>query len=179
MLEKYQSYVQKLSLEVAKLLNCDPDEVIYAKNTGEGIIMASEALPLKKGDEVLVLGNEYPANLIPWLKKKKDGVNVQIIGDQKHRDNEKAFQELLAHQPQNQSRCHRVGPALRRLPRRSRQLSKICRKYGTFLVVDGVQGVATRVIDLEKIDIDFFACGGQKYLGSIGGSGFLYVNKKQ
>jgi selenocysteine lyase/cysteine desulfurase len=178
-LEKYQGYVEKLSEEVAKMLHCDASEIIYVKNTGEGIIMASESLPLKRGDEVLVLGNEYPANLIPWLKKKKDGVNVQVIGDQKKRDNAKDFQELL-------SRINRKTKAVAVAWGQHydgyladlAKLSRVCRKNGAFLVVDGVQGVASRSIDLKKIHIDFFVCGGQKYLGSIGGSGFMYVNKK-
>lgn len=177
-LEKYQIYVEKLSKEVAKLLNCDPSEIIYTKNTGEGIIMASEALPLKRGDEVLVLGNEYPVNLIPWLKKKKDGVNVQVIGDQKNRDNDKAFKELLSRiNPKTKAVAVAWGQHYDGYLTDLAMLSKVCRKNSTFLVVDGVQGVAARAIDLKKISVDFFICGGQKYLGSIGGSGFMYVNK--
>jgi len=42
-LEKYQGYVEKLSDEVAKLLNCDSSEIIYTKNTGEGIIRQRSA----------------------------------------------------------------------------------------------------------------------------------------
>lgn len=178
-LEKYQGHVEKLSDEVAKLFHCDPSEVIYVKNTGDGIIMASEALPLKRGDEVLVLGNEYPANLIPWLKKKKDGVNVRVIGDQKNRDNERDFAELFSSiGPKTKAVAVAWGQHYDGYLTDLAKLSRACRKYGAFLVVDGVQGVGARVLDLSKIHIDFFVCGGQKYLGSIGGSGFMYVNKK-
>jgi cysteine desulfurase / selenocysteine lyase len=175
-IEKYQGYVRRLSEEVALLLHCDPDEVIYLKNTGEGLIMASEALPLGKGDEVLVLGNEYPANLIPWLKLKKDGVGVQVIPGM---DNHKGFRELLS----------RIGPKTKAvaiawgehydgyLPNLA-LLSRRCRKYDAHLVVDGVQGVGARAIDLKKTSVAFLVCGGQKYLGSIVGSGFMYVNRR-
>lgn len=175
-LEKYQGYVEKMSEEVAKLLNCDPSEIIYTKNTGEGIVMASEALPLGKGDEVLVQGNEYPVNLMPWLKLKKDGVAVRVIGG---RDNAKGFNELLTSiSRKTKAVAVAWGQHYDGYLADLAKLSRVCQKYGTFLVVDGVQGVAARSIDLKKIHIDFFLCGGQKYLGSIGGSGFMYVNKK-
>jgi len=175
-IERYQGYVRKLSEEVAVLLHCDPDEVIYVKNTGEGLIMASEALPLGKRDEVLVLGNEYPANLMPWLKLKKDGVRVQVIPGM---DNHGGFLELL----------WRIGPKTKAVAIAWGQhfdgylpnlalLSRRCGKYGACLVVDGVQGVGARAIDLGKTPVDFLISGGQKYLGSIVGSGFMYVNRR-
>ncbi len=175
-IEKYQNYVRKLSEEVAILLHCDPDEVIYLKNTGEGLIMASDALPLRKHDEVLVLGNEYPANLMPWLRLKKDGVKVQVIPGM---DNHQGFRQLLS--------C--IGPRTKAVAIAWGQhydgylpdlnlLSRRCRDYGTHLVVDGVQGVGARAIDLKKTSVDFLVSGGQKYLGSIVGSGFMYVNRR-
>src|SRR4051812_37174492 len=68
-LYKYEPYVDKLRDEVSLLLNCDPSEITYIKNTTEGIHIATEALPLKKGDEILLLENEYPASMLSWLKK--------------------------------------------------------------------------------------------------------------
>ncbi len=175
-IEKYQGYVRKLSEEVAILLHCNPDEVVFLKNTGEGLIMASEALPLHRHDEVLVLGNEYPANLIPWLKLKKDGVNVQVIPGM---DNHQGFRELLS----------RIGPKTKAVAISWGQhfdgylpslalLSRHCQNYAAHLVVDAVQAVGARAIDLKKTPVDFLVSGGQKYLGSIAGSGFMYVNRR-
>ncbi|MEO5968941.1 MAG: aminotransferase class V-fold PLP-dependent enzyme, partial [Bdellovibrionia bacterium] len=76
---KYEALIPLLSKEIAKLINCEPEEVVYLKNTSEGIIIAAESLPLTSGDEVLVLRFEYPANLIPWLKKRHDGIDVKVI----------------------------------------------------------------------------------------------------
>jgi cysteine desulfurase/selenocysteine lyase len=158
------------------LLNCDPSEITYTKNTTEGIHIASEALPLEKGDEVLVLANEYPANLLPWLKKKKDGVSVRLIGG---RDNVKAFEELVAS----------ISPTTRAIAISSSQsydgymfdlamLSKLCQEKDIFLILDAVQSVGVRKIDLQKTPVDFLLCGGQKYLRAGMGIGFMYVNKR-
>lgn len=175
-LYKYDPKADELATEAAKLLNCDPDEITYIKNTTEGVFIASEALPLEKGDEMLVLGNEYPANLLPWLKKQKDGIDVKVI---KGKDSEKAFNELLA----------AIGPQTKVVAISTTQyydgymldldkLSRTCREHGSYLVVDAVQTVGIRKLDLQKTPVDILVCGGQKYLRAGTGIGLMYVNKK-
>ncbi len=78
-LRKYDPYGRMLKEEVATLLHCSADELAFIKNTTEGINIASESFPIREGDEVLVLGNEHPANLLPWLKKRNDGIDVKVI----------------------------------------------------------------------------------------------------
>ncbi len=174
-LYKYDPYVGKLKEEVAKLLNCDPTEITYVKNTTEGTHIATEALPLTSGDQVLLLGNEYPASLLSWLKKKKEGIDVTVIPG---KDSDQAFEELIRH----------IGPKTKVVAISWAQhydgymtdldrLSAICRKQGIFLVVDAVQAVGIRSLDLKKTSVDILMCGGQKYLGCIMGIGFIYVNK--
>lgn len=174
-LYKYDPMADDLAVEAAKLLNCDSEEVTYIKNTTEGVFIASETLPLENGDEVLVLGNEYPANLLPWLKKKKDGINVKVI---KGKDNNKAFHELL----------EVIGPQTKVVAISTTQyydgymidletLSKKCRENGTYLVVDAVQTVGNRKLDLRQTPVDILVCGGQKYLRAGTGIGLMYVNK--
>lgn len=175
-LYKYDPMADDLAAEAAKLLGCSPEEVTYIKNTTEGVFLASETLPLDTGDEVLVLGNEYPANLLPWLKKKKDGIDVKII---KGTDNEQAFKELLA----------TISPMTKAVSISTTQyydgymldldlLSRTCRENNTYLVVDAVQTVGNRKLDLTKTPVDILVCGGQKYLRAGTGIGFMYVNKR-
>lgn len=174
-LYQYDTLADDMATEAARLLHCSAEEVTYLKNTTEGIMMASEALPLQRGDEVLVLGNEYPANLLPWLRKRQDGVTVKVITG---RDNEGAFLRLL----------ESIGPQTRAISISSAQqydgfmpalglLSDVCRGRGIFLIVDAVQHVGARRIDLAKTQVDILVCGGQKYLRAGMGIGFMYVNR--
>jgi selenocysteine lyase/cysteine desulfurase len=174
-LEKYDAYPAKLAKEAAKLLNCDAEEISYVKNTTEGIIIASEALPLSPGDEVLLLGHEYPANLLPWLKKKKDGIDVKIITAE---DNHHAFLKMLESiTPKTKAVSISWGQYYDGYIPDLELLSKVCMVNDAFLVVDGVHGVGTKQLDLQKIHVDILSCGGQKTLGALPGIGFIYVNK--
>jgi len=176
LVKKYRPYISKLKVEAAKLLNCEAKEITYLKNTTEGLIMASELIPLKKDDEILIMGGEYGANFIPWLKKKNDGFKLVIISGA---TNESAFNNLLL-TINNKTKIIAISWVqyydgyMVDLAR----LSRICRQRNIYLVVDGIQGIGTRELDLAKIKIDILVCGGHKHLGSVMGSGFIYVNRK-
>lgn len=174
-LHRYDLLADNMAAEAARLINCASEEITYLKNTTEGIIIASEALPLRCGDEVLVLGNEYPANLLPWLRKRHDGVTVKVITGS---DNEAAFRRLL----------ESIGPQTKAISMSSAQrydgfmpnlalLSGRCRDLGIFLVIDAVQHIGARTIDLAKTPVDILVCGGQKYLRAGMGIGFMYVSR--
>ncbi|MDP3883223.1 MAG: aminotransferase class V-fold PLP-dependent enzyme [Candidatus Staskawiczbacteria bacterium] len=174
-LEKYDNYINKMAFEASALLNCAPEEITYVKNTSEGIIIAAESLLINAGDQIILMSNEYPANLLPWLKKKKDGALVTVVEAE---NSELAYKKLIKSINQkikvvaiSWGQCYDgFLPDLE-------NLSKICQKHGAFLVVDGAHGVGARVLDLQKIHIDIMSCGGQKNLKSLVGSGILYINK--
>ena len=58
---------------VARLLNAETGEIALTTNTGFGLHAAARALPLKRGDVVLLSDREFPANVYPWLLLKKAG----------------------------------------------------------------------------------------------------------
>lgn len=172
---RYEPYIEKLAEEASRLLSCEKEEITYIKNTTEGIFLASEALPLCPGDEVLVWCNEYPATLLAWTKKRKDAIEVRIIPGQ---ENAQVVDSLMS----------AIGPKTKAitiawaqhydgfLPDLKR-LGTLCRERGIYLIVDGVQGVGVRSINLRETPVDILICGGQKYLGAIVGIGFMYVRK--
>jgi cysteine desulfurase/selenocysteine lyase len=59
-----------------------------------------------------------------------------------------------------------------------KKLGAAARANGTYLVVDGIQGIGNSVLDVQETPIDILACGGQKWLLSPWGSGFVYVRKE-
>jgi selenocysteine lyase/cysteine desulfurase len=172
----YRSYIDKLSQAAAELLNCHEDEIVYLKNTTEGVIIASEILPLRRGDQVLLSESEYSANLIPWLKKGLEGIEVKTVTAPNGRE---TFERLL-----NTINVHTKAISISWIQYYDgymcdlKLLSRICREKGIYLCVDAIQGIGTRKINLREIDLDLLICGGQKHLMGPLGTGFLYVNKE-
>ena len=57
-------------------------------------------------------------------------------------------------------------------------LSAATRRTGAYLVVDAIQAVGQLPVDLRETPVDILACGGQKWLLSPWGSGFVYVRRE-
>jgi selenocysteine lyase/cysteine desulfurase len=165
-------------LGIAQLINADPSEIALATNTGFGLHLAARALPLKKGDIVLLSDKEFPANVYPWLLLRDQGITVEMARctaqgwpDEEHlleRLRDPAVRVLAVSFVQF-SNGYRAD---------LKKLGTACRANGTYLVVDGIQGIGNSVLDVTDTPIDILACGGQKWLLSPWGSGFVYVRKE-
>ena len=165
-------------LGIAQLINADPSEIALATNTSWGLNLAARALPLKPGDIVLVSDKEFPANVYPWLMLRDQGITVEMTrcNAQGWPDEEHLLERLrdprvrvLAVSFVQFSNGYRAD---------LKKLSAACRANGTYLVVDGIQGVGNSVLDVRETPIDILSCGGQKWLLSPWGSGFVYVRKE-
>ena len=165
-------------LGIAQLLNVEPAEVALATNTGFGLNLAARALPLQAGDTILLSDREFPANVYPWLLLKQQGIRVEMA---RCRPEGWPDEEFLLERLRD--------PAVRVLAisfvqfsngyrADLKKLGDACRANGTFLVVDGIQGVGNSPLDLRETPVDILACGGQKWLLSPWGSGFVYVRKE-
>src|SRR5262249_39787928 len=62
-----------------RLLNCDPLDVAFTKNTSAGIDIVAEGFPWRPGDNVVTAAEEYPANLYPWMNLASRGVELRMI----------------------------------------------------------------------------------------------------
>ncbi len=165
-------------LGVAQLINADPSEIALATNTGFGLHLAARALPLKAGDTVLLSDKEFPANVYPWLLLREQGIKVEMARCRSEGwpDEDHLLERLrdpnvrvLAVSFVQFSNGYRAD---------LKKLGAACRANGTFLVVDGIQGIGNSVLDVRDTPIDILSCGGQKWLLSPWGSGFVYVRKE-
>ena len=173
-----QAGLQAARATVAALLNAEPAEIALATNTSHGLNLAARALPLTPRDVVLVSDREFPANVYPWLLLKKRGVEVELApcAAEGWPDEDYLVERLrdprvrvLAVSFVQFSNGYRADLA---------RLGAACRANGTFLVVDGIQGVGNSMLDVRDTPVDILACGGQKWLLSPWGSGFVYVRQE-
>lgn len=162
----------------ARLLNADIEEIALAPNTSVGLNVAARSLPVAPGETVLICDREFPANVYPWLVLRDEGITVEVAKtDERGWPNEQYLLERLR------------DPAVRVLAISFVQFSngfradldtlgRACRANGTYLVVDGIQGVGQSPLDVRRTPVDVLACGAQKWLLSPWGAGFLYVRRE-
>ena len=162
---------------VARLVGARAAEIALMVNTGYGINLAASALPLRRGDVVLTFDREFPANVYPWMARERDGVRLERIPCIDGLPDEERLLEEIG-RPEVRAvtvswvQFHNGWVAdLERIGRR-------CRERGVWFVVDGIQGVGARELDLGALEVDIFACGAQKWLLSPWGTGFVRVREE-
>src|SRR5262245_12073996 len=62
-----------------QLLNADPLDVAFVKNTSEGVGIVAEGFPWRPGDNVVTAAEEYPANVYPWMNLRGRGVELRTV----------------------------------------------------------------------------------------------------
>ncbi|HEU5303273.1 MAG TPA: aminotransferase class V-fold PLP-dependent enzyme, partial [Gemmatimonadales bacterium] len=161
----------------AELIGAAPEEIALTINTGFGLSLAARALPLKPGDIVLASDREFPANVYPWMLLKDAGVTLELVPTTPEGwPDEARLLERLA-----DPRVRVLAVSLVQFSNGYRvdldRLSRATRASGTYLVVDAIQAVGQLPVDLRETPVDVLSCGGQKWLLSPWGSGFVYVRR--
>jgi selenocysteine lyase/cysteine desulfurase len=162
----------------ARLIGASAEEIGLTVNTGFGLSIAARGLPLGPGDVVLVSDREFPANVYPWLRLSDSGVATELVPTTAEGwpDEERLLERL------RDPRVRVLAVSLVQFSNGYQadleRLSAASRESGTWLVVDAIQGVGQIPVDLSRIQVDVLACGGQKWLLSPWGSGFVYVRRE-
>ena len=69
--------------QVAKLINCNPDEVVYTHNVSQSMNQIAYGMGhdfLKAGDTVLISKVEHASNILPWFHLEQEhGIHVRYI----------------------------------------------------------------------------------------------------
>jgi len=162
---------------IAALLSAAPEEIALTVNTSFGLGVVARALPLRAGDVVLVSDREFPANVYPWLRLRDSGIEVELVPTTSigWPDEARLLERL------EDPRVRAIAVSLVQFSNGYRvdlaAISAATRRTGAYLVVDAIQAVGQLPVDLSRTPVDVLACGGQKWLLSPWGSGFVYVRR--
>ena len=157
---------------IARFVGARDDEVVFTKNTTEGINLVAYALGnagrIGPGDRIVVTEMEHHANLVPWQQlAERTGATLDWFGltDEGRLDLTR-IDELLDERTKVLAVTHQsnvlgtINPV--------RELADRAHEFGTLVVVDGAQSVPHRPVDVRELGADFLAFSGHKMLGPNG-----------
>ena len=165
--------------KVAKLINCDKDEVIYTHNISHSINQVAKGIAhrLEKGDVILTSMAEHASDLLPWFALQKEkGVVVEYVPTDAQANISIADFEKAMHKGVKVVALAHVTNVLGSLIPIN-QITAIAHSYGAIVVVDGAQSVPHMKVDVRDLDVDFYGFSAHKMCGP-GGVGVLYGKKK-
>ncbi len=161
--------------KIAKFIGAGrPQEVIFTKNTTEGINLVANALSFKEGGLVLTTDTEHNSNLIPWQKvSKTKGIVHKTLSDEKlvNGDLSELEEKLSLGRARLVSLVHTSNVTGMTLP--AKEIAMTVHKHGALLLLDCAQSIPHMPINVRDIDADFVAFSGHKMCGP-SGTGVLY-----
>lgn len=162
----------------ARMIGATPDEIAMTVNTSYGINVAASSIPLKPGDVIVTPDREFPANVYPWMAlAERRGLTYRRVACINGLADEDALIRALD-EPNVKVLSVSWVSFETGLKLDLARLGAACRARGIYFVVDAIQGIGAASIDARASHIDFLASGGQKWLLSPWGTGFLYVRRE-
>ncbi len=158
----------------AQLINAQADDIAIIPACSYGTATAAQNLPVAKGQEMLVLQDQFPSHVYPWrelaAEREADIVTIPRGG------NDGWTPRILDAITANTAivalpHCHWTDGSLIDL----QAVSRRCREMGAALVVDLTQSIAALPFDVTAIRPDFAVAAGYKWMMGPYTLGFMYV----
>jgi cysteine desulfurase/selenocysteine lyase len=152
------------------------EEIVFTRGTTESINLFAQTWGkqyLEAGDEIILTEYEHHSNIVPWqMIARERGARIRVapILDSGELDLE-AYERLFG----NRTRIVSIGHVSNALGTVAplRQMIATAHRHGAVVLVDGAQSVPHFPVNMQDLDVDFFAMSGHKLFGPTG-VGLLY-----
>lgn len=153
---------------MATLINAaSPEEVILGPSTSALFRMLAQCLgqTLQPGDEIIVTNADHEANISPWMELQRQGIELKIW-----RVNPHTFELDLADlEPLLTAKTRLVAVThtsnVLGTINPIRQIADLVHAHGAMICVDGVAFAPHRRVDVQALDVDFYAFSLYKVYG--------------
>ena len=163
-----------LQTGLARFVNAaSPSAIVPITSTSAALNAIAQAIVWQPGDRVLFSDIEFPSNAYPWLSLARDGVESCIVPADNGGLTLRAVEQyadartrVVAASAVQFFTGHRTDLAA---------IGRFCRERGILFVVDAIQCIGHMPFDVQAMNIDVLATGGQKSLLGLPGVGFMVV----
>jgi selenocysteine lyase/cysteine desulfurase len=160
----------------AQLVGGDAEGVAIVPSVSYGIAVATANVPLKAGQNVVVLEEQFPSNVYPWRElAKRAGAEVVTVSRPAGHDWTSAVLEHIDERTAVVAvpNCHWTDGSVLDLVRTGER----AREVEATLVVDATQSLGAHPLDVSEVRPDFLVSAAYKWLLGPYSLGFLYVGE--
>ena len=166
---------------IAQFINAKSShEVVYTKGTTDGVNLVAASFGKKyigEGDEIIISAMEHHSNIVPWqicCEDRKASLKVIPINENGELKMD-VFKSMLNDNVKLISVAHisntlgTINPV--------KEIIELAHARNIPVMLDGAQGIAHVPVDVQAMDVDFYAFSSHKIYGPTG-IGVLYAKEK-
>ena len=135
---------------LGRLLGVGAERVLFASSTTEALNLIAFAMPLAKGDGVVLAEDEFTSVLSPWETLQSNGIRLNRVPINNESDRTRALCAAINAKTRVLAVSHvhwRTGTRVD-----LNELSAVCAQYDCRLIVDGVQAAGAIAVDASNTD---------------------------
>jgi len=161
----------------AALIGTSPDNVALIPAASYGMAIAARNVPLRAGQRVLLLDEEFPSTIYAWREQcRATGAEAVLLPRPPDDDWTRVVLEAIDDRTAVAAlpHCHWTDGGLLDLARIRAGLNTV----GAALALDATQSLGALPLDLAAVDPDFMVAACYKWLLGPYSTGFLYVSPR-
>ncbi|WP_428236121.1 aminotransferase class V-fold PLP-dependent enzyme [Gracilimonas sp.] len=167
--EEFFGETDQLREEYAKLINAkDPKRIVVIPSVSYGMANVARNAPINKGDNIIVVGEQFPSNVYPWrsVVQEKGGEIITITPPKEQENRGKVWNKKVLNAINDRTKLVAMGNIhwadgtlfdLKAIRKRTREVE-------AWLAIDGTQSVGALPFDVSEIQPDALVCAGYKWL---------------
>ncbi|HEP1800476.1 TPA: cysteine desulfurase [Streptococcus suis] len=149
-------------------------EILFTRGTTTGLNWVAQFAKeiLQPDQEVIISVQEHHSNIIPWQQAcQQTGAKLRYVTLKDGELDLDSLKSMLSEKTKLVSLAH-VSNVLGSVAPIG-EIAELVHQVGAYLVVDGAQSVPHMAVNVQELDVDFYAFSGHKMLGPTG-IGVLY-----
>lgn len=179
--DKFFTGSDEFRTTAAQLLDCSADDIAIVPSASYGTATAARNLPVKKGQSILVLAEQFPSNYYPWQRLTEEtGASLKVVAWPENNDWTAAVLDSLTADVAIAALPHVQWTSGGRLD--LVRIGEVCRKLGAALVLDLTQSLGALPFSARGlqngVQPDFAVAASYKWLLGPYSIGLLYVAPK-
>lgn len=167
--------VEKAREKVACLMGVAPSSVALINNTTHGLGILASSMKISRDENILIPDLEFLSASLVWAERqRKIGFEIRPVPTKNGCVTVEDMEAVIDSKTKAivVSAVQEVSGFRADLT----ELMDLANKYGSYLLVDGIQEVGVLERALGKTPVHAYCAGGHKWLGSPFGVGFMYVS---
>lgn len=166
---------EKARTTLKKFINAKEEkEIIFTKGVTESINMIASTFG-KKFKTIIISSLEHHSNITPWhMQGRTLHKGLEVVKYKKNLEFDfEDFEKLLKENPNSLVSITHVSNAFG-TKYNIKKIAFLTHKYNSFLLVDGAQSLTHFKVDVQELDVDFYAISSHKTFGPTG-VGAIYI----